>query len=422
MTQASHPIVSPGECRNWYPIRRRVITHTLFIGLICVVAVAAITWLQMRGRHEAAFARALTALDREEWETVRELARELRSSPAHQSQATFLRGALLFHRGHYYPALDELEQIKDDQDLKSPALTLMGQAWYHLGRHIEAQAAFREVLASAIDSVDAHRWLAASYYDLGAMHDALAHLKRTADLDPQDSRPLRLLGLIYKDYERYEDALPMYEESLRRKADQPDAVDVRLEMATCQLRLRRHREALRTLASCPDLPDIDAVRAECQYAIGDVAQAKETLARALAAQPDHLDVALLRGTILLDEGQTERAVEVLSHAAQRHPHDYMVHLKLAQALTQVQKPRQAEAEHKLAERLRSIREEFAQLHRDAWDRPGDIAVRLRLAELAKELGRPDLADVWLKSAAALQPLSGQTPVEVRLPHGKNNGK
>jgi hypothetical protein len=82
----------------------------------------------------------------------------------------------------------------------------------------------------------------------------------------------------------------------------------------------------------------------------------------------------------------------------------MLHFKLAQAYAQAGKPKQAETEQKLADEIREIRKEFADLHQAAWDRPDDAAVRLRLAELAGKLGRPDLADVWLKSAAALTPL------------------
>jgi tetratricopeptide (TPR) repeat protein len=383
---------------------RRLLLVAAAIGIVGAVAVAVWIWRGGQSRGETAFAQARAALDRQEWATVRQLARELHALPGHQPHATFLRGALLLHKGHYYPAVDELEQVKEAPQVKLPALLLLGQAWYHLGRQIEAQAALEEVLKHEPNSLEAHRWLAASYYDQGAIHDAIVHLVRTAELDPLDPRPDRLLGLIYKDYERYEDAVTMYEESLRRKSDQPAALEIRHELAECQLRLRRHRDALATLEHCPQLPALDAIRAEYHYAIGETELAKETLARAIAAEPDNLEVSLLRATILLDEGQAERAAEILNRAALKHPHEYMLHFKLAQAYAQSGKPKQAETEQKLADEIREIRKEFADLHQAAWDRPDDAAIRLRLAELAGKLGRPDLADVWLKSAAALAPI------------------
>jgi tetratricopeptide (TPR) repeat protein len=155
------------------------------------------------------------------------------------------------------PALAELDELADAPDLEKPdlkfhALLLRGEAWHRLGRHLEAQTALLAALQIDEDAVDAHRWLGASYYDLGAIHQAVHHLKRTAELDPADQRPPRLLGLIHKDYERFEEAAGFYAESLRRKNDQPDWEEVRLEMASCQVKLRRHREALESLQPCPE--------------------------------------------------------------------------------------------------------------------------------------------------------------------------
>jgi hypothetical protein len=85
----------------------------------------------------------------------------------------------------------------------------------------------------------------------------------------------------------------------------------------------------------------------------------------------------------------------------------MAHFKLAQAYSQTGKEELAKAEQETTERIRLLRLEFAQLHQTAWDRPRDAQVRLRLAELARELDRPDLADVWLKSADSLQSPAGK---------------
>jgi hypothetical protein len=69
-----------------------------------------------------------------------------------------------------------------------------------------------------------------------------------------------------------------------------------------------------------------------------------------------------------------------------------------------------------------VRKEFADLHQAAWDRPGDVQVRLRLATLAQELDRPDLADVWLRSAAALQPLATPNPENQQHDSTQRNDK
>ena len=386
----------------------RLSNRRLFVAGAILLAVAAVAiagvWLVRPTPEAPPLEAGLAALGRGDVAAARGELAKLRAAPDGKAAATFLRASILLHKGYHYPALDELEQVQRDPRFRLPALAMMGQAWYQLGRHLEAQAVLHELLKEQPNSVDAHRWLAASYYDLGAIHDALQHLERTAELDPADPRANRLLGLIYKDYERYADAVPQYEESLRRKSDQPDATEIRQELATCQLKLRRHQEALATLAQCADLPGIDVIRAECHLAIGDMALAKQALERASEQQPENLDVLLLRGTMLLEEGQAKEAVEVLERAAQAHPRDYTVHFKLAQAYAQAGQPDLAAAEQNLTEEIRKLRQEFADLHQAAWNEPHDAAVRLRLVALAQELDRPDLAEVWLKSAAALQPL------------------
>ncbi len=350
------------------------------------------------------FKQALAALDRGDWGEVRQTARELKSMQPSSPQAAFLRGAMLLEKGDYYPALDELEKSRQAASLESAALTLAGEAWYHLGRHVEAQAALVNVLKQEPDSLEAHRWLAASYYDLGIIDKASIHLKRASELDPNDPRPLRLLGLIHKDFEQYDEAIPFYQESLRRKSNQPDAEEVRLELAVCQIKSRRYRDALATLVHCSGQPAASVLHAECLHALGQIASARALLARALKDDPDNLDGLLLQGTLELEDEKPQLAVEALRSAIKAHPKDYTAHFRLAQAYSTAGEQQLSEAEHAVAEKIRVVRHEFSQLHKAAWQRPNDVQVRLRLAALARELDRPDLAEVWLRSAAALQPL------------------
>jgi len=394
----------PGAAGRWRMSLFRWRWLLIVAALLAIAAVGAGLWWQGRPTKLDPFEEARAALDRGDLPRSRQLWMQLKSSQGREQQATFLRGAILLKKGYYYPALDDLQGLQQDPQLRLPALALIGQAWYHLGRHIESQAALQEVLKAKPDSVEAHRWLAASYYDLGAIHHAVFHLEETGRLDPTDFRPFRLLGLIHKDFEQYDDAILKYKESLRRKSDQPDWAEVREELAACQTRLRSYRDALATLAPCPESTAFDVLRAECHHALGETSLAKEALARALARESENLDALVLQGTLLLEDGDSRRAAEVFRSAVHAHPMDYLAHLKLAQALSQASEPDLAQAEQKKADYIRELRRVFSELHQVAWDSPDDIQVRLRLAELAKELGRPDLEEVWLRSAAALQPL------------------
>lgn len=387
--------------------RRRFGLRRLLLGAVAVAAILAAAIAASAhygfGSSKDEFKEALAALDRGDWSLARHYARQLKASQPASSQASFLRGAMLLEKGYCDPALDELRKAMQDPGLETAALTLMGQAWYRLGRHVEAQAALQEVLKREPDSVDAHRWLAASYYDLGLIDKAVLYLQRTAQLAPTDSRPHRLLGLMHKDFERYEDAIPFYEESLRRKSDQEDAAEIRQELATCQIKSRRYSDALTTLEQCSDSPEVDVLRAECHRGKGQARAAKEVLDRALQQDGDNLSGLLLRGTMLLEEKDARSAIETFQRAIKTHPKDYMAHFRLAQAYGSAGEQELSEAEQEIAEKIRVIRHEFSQLHKTAWENPNNIQVRLRLAALARELDRPDLADVWLRSAAALQP-------------------
>ncbi len=412
MTDAKWGAASEGHGERRRLLRPRIIGFGLGLTVCCILAGLAVwTWTSWGEPSGDPLERGWQAAANGDLAKASQCLTELKQQPNRQVHAKFLRAVLILKRGFPYPALSEFEQIKDDPKLRVRALTSIGEAWYRLGRHYEVKAALEEALKHDPEAVDAHRWLAASYYDLGAIHEAVHHLKRTAELDLADQRPSRLLGLIHKDYERYEEAIPHYVESLSRKDDQPDWIQVRQELAACQVKARRHRDALATLASCPDSPGVLVLRAECHQAIGEIRLSKTEIDKALATDPDNLDGLLLQATMLLEEKRHDEAIEVLQRAAHKHPQDYTVHFKLAQAHAQLNHAAEAAAEQKIADRIRDVRRVFAELHEAAWNNPEDIRIRLRLAQLAKELGRPDLEDVWLKSAAALRPVAVE-PSEV----------
>lgn len=404
MTPAAQQLAAAGPRARQVPSRRLLWIVAL---ALAAAALAGGLWCQSgHGLQEDPLQRGLAALERGEFAAARHCVTELRALDGHETQATFLRGAMLVKKGYYYPGLDDLDKVQHPPELKQRSLILIGEAWYYLGRHVEAQAALRQVVESDPAAIDAHRWLASSYYDMGAITEALVHLQRTAELDPADHRPQRLIGLIYKDFERYEDAAPMYVESLRRSSDQPGWEAVRQELAACQLKLRRHQDALATLKPCPQSPAVLVLQAECLHALGETGPAKQSVQTALAQEPQNLEALVLLGSILLEERSINQAIASFERAVKNHPKDYMAHFKLAQAYAQANRPEKAAAEQKVADHLREVRKLFADLHQAAWNDPQDARVRLRLAQLAKELDRPDLEQVWLKAAAALQSLPG----------------
>lgn len=358
---------------------------------------------------------AWEAIDRQDGAAARRAIRSLKDRGA-AGLAGVVQARLLVARGFSRPALDLLAALPadktaaDDADLVRLVHLVRGEAAYRLRLYPLAEQELNAVLAATPDSVDAHRLLAAMTYDAGAIPAAIEHLEATARLAPTDPRPKRLLGLIHNDYERYPEAVEYYEDSLRRSPDQADRNEVLLEMAGSLVKLHRHREALATLDKLAGSA-ADLLRAECLLAIGDRGAARGIVNRILETSPEDLGALRLEGSIDLEDGNPQRAVRPLERGVAKHPRDYLVRLKLAQAYAGAGREADADAARAEAERIRALRREFADLHQEAWAHPGDADVRRRLATMAADLDRPDLEQVWLEAAAAVE--AGRKPAANR---------
>ena len=391
---------------------------------VLAVALAAGGWWSGLGRRAEAGSPANGALATEAWEAIdrqdaaaaRKAIRSLRERGA-AGLAGVVQARLLVARGFSRPALDLLAALPadapgaDDADLSRFIHLVRGEAAYRLRLYPLAERELTAVLAATPDSVDAHRLLAAMTYDAGVIPAAIEHLEATARLAPDDPRPHRLLGLIHNDYERYPEAVEHYEESLRRSPDQTDRDEVLVELVGSLVKLHRHREALAELDRLAGGDDADLLRAECLLAIGDRGAARGIVNRILEISPDDLGALVLEGSIDLEDGHPEAALGALERGVARYPKDYLARLKLAQAYAGCGREADADAARAEAERIRALRRTFADLHQDAWVSPGDADVRRRLAKMAADLDLPDLEQVWLEAAAAVE--AGRMPATNR---------
>ena len=313
------------------------------------------------------------AVDDENAAAARASIRSLRAAGA-SGLAAVVQARLLVARGFSRPAIDVLagiaaeDRIQAGSDVDRLVHLVRGEAAYRLRIYPVAERELATVLVATPDSFDAHR----------------------------------LLGLIHNDYERYPEAVEHYRESLRRAPDQPDRDDVLVELAGSLIKLRSHREALATLEPLSASDAADLIRAECLLAIGDRAGARAIVERLLRASPDDLGALILDGSVHLEDGDPQGALDPLQRVVARHPRDYLARLKLAQAYAGCGREAEADEARAEAERIRALRREFADLHQEAWAKPADAAVRRRLAAMAAALDRPDLEEVWLEAAAAVE--------------------
>jgi len=267
------------------------------------------------------------------------------------------------------------------------------------------------VLSKQPDNVEAHRGLAVLYHDQGALGQALRHLQKVADLVPHDGRPLRLMGLIYKDMERFSEAVPSYEEALRRdlpahNREQAPAA-VRKELAECLVRQNQFDKALEVLQQFEPLPEdvpaVEALRGECLWGRERDQEARTVLDQALVNYPNSLELLRVRGKIYLEDGNFPKAVELLENALRLDRHDHVCRYQLGQAYEKLGRKAEAEEQKRLLAQTHKDLADLHQLNLEVFNSPWDLNKRLRLIELCEKLDKPDMAAMWRKAAAFCPP-------------------
>jgi tetratricopeptide (TPR) repeat protein len=340
------------------------------------------------------------------------------ATSGHGDPAALLRGEILFRQGRALAetgqapaavgrlaaAIEEFNKIEDQGSIRLEAAALSGQCFLYLKRPREAERLLRFVLQEQPDHVDAHRALAAVYFDQGAMTPAVQHLQRVAALDDADGRPHRLMGLIFKDREDYATAVDCYRQALARELRGQPPAKIRLELAECLSKLNRYHEATDLLAasdfSDEDAPAVAVLRATCLIRQGQAAAATAILDRALAAFPD--DAVLLRERAIrhVEAKEAEAALPLLRRALDMDRHDYSSHYQLGLVYRMLGRGQEAAEQLRLAEQIKTDLLEHERLTREAASRPWDASVRLRLAALSDRLGRPADAASWREAAVA----------------------
>lgn len=263
----------------------------------------------------------------------------------------------------------------------------------------EADAAFRAAADADADLADAHRGLAAVAYDQGALLRAVDHLNEVARIDPQDGRPHRMIGTIWADLDRREEAVAAYRTALDRTLSPAARAEVNEELAEQLLELGEAAAALEALPSEAASPLAAAVRAEATWAVAGSEAALAPAVAAMKAHPRSARLAGLVGRLHVDRGAWEEAAEALVAALRIDHSDLEALQALASAYERLGRTAAAASVRERRDQAQKAFERLTALTRDANDRPWDPAVRLELAATCDALGKPDLAAMWRESAA-----------------------
>jgi tetratricopeptide (TPR) repeat protein len=370
---------------------------------LLIVTGAGLAGLVYADRPEAHFRRGMTALHGRDWERLDYEYWALAGRRGYEARASLFAGALRLQESDFDGALNELAYAKGQPETSVDALVLGGQAMYAQGKLRPAEIVWGQALAIDPDHVDAHRWLAIAYYDIGLMTEALNHFQKVADLEPGDARPHRIMGVVRMDHGNLSAAVSDLEESLRRDPRQPDRQQILLELAQCQERLHRYDDALRTLNECDETAESQALSASIRYAQARPDDAERLAKHALELNSQERLALLVLGKLAIDRRQPKRALLLLDRAAEAAPTDSDVHFSLAVALRASGQVQRAQAEMDMAQNLKGLRERSDKLFQQTIKEPYNAEVRYQLGLLAEQAALGVLAETWFRAAVLLQP-------------------
>jgi tetratricopeptide (TPR) repeat protein len=383
----------------------RMRTVWLCLAVACLAAAGGSRWYYVT-RPAYRWQRGQEALRQNDWSGVEEVARQLEAS-GEADRARLLRGEANYRHGRYADAVAELNQVRDEGDLRLRAVMLQGKCFLRLNLLREANRCFGFVVDQQPDNADAHRGLADLYYDLGDLNRAVSHLEQVARLVPNDGMPYRKIGLIDRDLELNADAANAYRAALLRELNPTVREEVRLELAEVLVKQHDYRVALDVLDRPAPAPQQSVramgLRAECLSGLSRSDEARDVLDRTLQRDSSDGFLLRLRGQMYLSDGQPEQAAALLEKAVSLDPQDDLSRYQLALAYSRMNREKDAAEQQARVKEIRGRLELLSRLSKEAMDKPWDAEVRLRLAEVCEQMSRANLAEMWRRAAAACSP-------------------
>ena len=334
-------------------------------------------WWWKSSRPENCYRRGRLALATGDRRTALREARQLIGTPGFEPQGRLLSG---FAWRQPAEALQELQIAARAGETAVEALTAAAECYYVLGQYLQTIEVSRSALEQDDVALNARRWLASAFYDLGATGNAAEQLGIVSARVPDDPRPDRLMGLINKDNERFAEAVGHYRESLHRNPHQADRMAILVELATSLVKLNRYDEALDTLRECERTAAVLTLEAECKQSLDRADDALDDLREALTVDAAYLPAHLTLGKLYLLKGCLDDAVTAgkggttapARTAARRGSH-------LSQAYgRRGERDKAAEQLRPLMQQTQTVEREFTDLHEAAAAKPTDADVRYRL--------------------------------------------
>jgi len=238
---------------------------------------------------------AMAALDESDANPALQYVRQSLGKANVKSQRALLQGRILLDKGKLLAAGQAFREAADSPEWQSRANFWLGATAYKGGNTAVAENYWLRAVEADPKSLDAHRSLSMYYYDVGAIDHAVDHLQTWTKLNVEDARPFRLLGLIFSDYERYDEAVSYYRSALDRKLALPVRDEVLREVTGCFIKLRDYKTGLEAIAVADDTLEAKVLKADCLIGLGEPSDAMRLLEDVLAKDEKNFDALMSMG-------------------------------------------------------------------------------------------------------------------------------
>jgi protein O-GlcNAc transferase len=298
------------------------------------------------------------------------------------------------------------------------------------GRGLEAENAYRSLLATEPRNADALHGLGVLRAQCGDLAGAAAFIGKSLEVDSKSPTACFHLGVVFDGLGRREEALAAYE---RATALNPDFAEAHNNRGNALLALGRMQEAIapfeRALALNPGLVGAHYGRGYALLVLGKLAEADAAFERTIAVKPDHVEAHCSRGIALAAMNRKEYALTALSHALALRP-DFLPALdarsellndlgRFGDSLADADRAVVVDPGHALAHSNRGnalyaigrLEEALAALDRALTLDPGLIKAVCNRGSVNRNMGRLEDALADFERVLAVQPMFGQAASE-----------
>ena len=360
--------------------------------------------LLMAGRAEDAKARADKAL----------------AVDAKNVNALVLRANALAGLKDLDGALEQMQQALQIEP-RSSIQTNLGAIQAVRGNLPEAEAAFRQAVATDPKSVPARLALGQFLWGTGRTADAEGEFKSALALDAGNLAANRALALFYLQANRAPEAEPYF----KKAAEVAGSAESKLALADYYVAMKRSADAIAVLEGLSKEPRYWALArakvADIQHAEGKTAEAFRTVDEVIAKQPTLAAARVVRGRLLLADGRIDEALKDAQEAVKADPRNAEAQYLLgscqaatrdldaaAKSFAEVLRlnPRAAAAQVQLAQielQRRSAGSAVQFAEQAAAQQPGNLGAQLVLARSVLASGDLDRATSLTSALVAAAP-------------------